>query len=87
VEYLIHPVYVFRQVARVLNSGAPVVLTFSERWFAPKVVQVWKEFHPFEKTGLVLDYFSRSKCFDRLATESLRRLPRPPDDKYAGAMP
>jgi SAM-dependent methyltransferase len=87
VEYLIDPVNVFRQVARVLKPGAPFVLTFSERWFPPKVVQIWKELHPFERMGLVLDYFKQSKTFDCLASESLRGLPRPLDDKYADSMP
>jgi len=83
VEYLIDPVNVFRQVAAALNPGAAFVVTFSDRWFPPKAIQLWKELHPFEKMGLVLEYFRQSQAFHRLATESLRGLPRPSDDKYA----
>ena len=82
VEYLIHPVEVFREVARVLKPGGIFLVTFSERWFPPKAIKLWGELHPFERMGLALDYFCRSGDFADLATESLRGLPRPPDDKY-----
>lgn len=83
VEYLIEPVALFREVARVLRPGAWFALTFSERWFPPKVVRVWIELHPFERVALVLDYFRRAGAFAELHTESLRGLPRPADDQYA----
>jgi SAM-dependent methyltransferase len=53
VEYLINPVDVFKQVARVLKPGSPFIATFSERWFPPKVIQVRTELHPFKRMGLV----------------------------------
>jgi len=87
VEYLINPINVFQQVARALKPGAPFVVTFSERWFPPKVIQLWTQLHPFERMGLVLDYFRQSSAFNHLATESLRGLPRPKDDKYTAMMP
>ena len=86
VEYLIKPIEVFKEVARVLRPGAPFVVSFSERWFPPKVIAVWQEMHPFERMGLVLDYFQKSERFTRLGTESLRGLPRPADDKYAAEL-
>jgi SAM-dependent methyltransferase len=84
VEYLIRPVEVFREVRRVLRAGAPFVLSFSERWFPPKVIRIWTELHPYERLGLVLDWLHRAGGFAGLRTESLRGLPRPADDKYAG---
>lgn len=84
VEYLIRPVEVFREVRRVLRAGAPFVLSFSERWFPPKVIRIWTELHPYERLGLVLDWLHRAGGFAGLGTESLRGLPRPADDKYAG---
>ncbi|MFP5504858.1 MAG: methyltransferase domain-containing protein [Gammaproteobacteria bacterium] len=86
VEYLVNPIEVFRDVARVLRPGAPFVVTFSERWFPPKAIELWSELHPFERMGLVLQYFQRAGGYAELATESLRGLPRPEDDKYAGQM-
>ena len=87
VEYLTRTSAVFREAARVLKPGAPFLVTFSERWFPPKVVRIWTELHPFERMGLVLDYFRRCEGFTALASESVRGLPRPPDDKYARVMP
>ena len=86
VEYLIKPIEVFREVGRVVKPDAPFVVSFSERWFPPKVIAVWQEMHPFERMGLVLDYFKRSESFGELGTESLRGLPRPADDKYAAEL-
>ncbi|HEY9199444.1 MAG TPA: methyltransferase domain-containing protein [Gammaproteobacteria bacterium] len=86
VEYLIRPLEVFKEIQRVLKPGAPFVISFSERWFPPKAIEVWTELHPFERMGLVLQYFQRTGGFTQLGTESLRGLPRPEDDKYAGQM-
>lgn len=86
VEYLIKPIEVFREVARVLKPGAPFIVSFSERWFPPKVIAIWQEMHPFERMGLVLDYFQKTERFYNLGTESLRGLPRPADDKYAAEL-
>jgi ubiquinone/menaquinone biosynthesis C-methylase UbiE len=84
VEYLVKPDAVFRAVRRVLKPGAPFVVTFSERWFPPKAIQLWTLLHPFERLGLVLDYFRRSGQFSELGTETARDWPRPADDQYAG---
>jgi ubiquinone/menaquinone biosynthesis C-methylase UbiE len=87
VEYLVEPVAVFRELARVLQPGAPLVMTFSDRWFPTKAIALWGELHAFERMALVSDYFRKSGGFTDLATESIRGLPRPPDDKYAGQLP
>jgi SAM-dependent methyltransferase len=86
VEYLTRPFEVFAEVARVLAPGAPFVVTFSERWFPSKVVRIWKDLHPFERIGLVIDYFRRSGRYADLHSESIRGLPRPDDDKYADTL-
>ncbi|MEJ2346265.1 MAG: hypothetical protein P8090_12790 [Gammaproteobacteria bacterium] len=68
------------------NALAPVIMTWSERWFPPKVVNIWSELHPFERMGLVTDYFVRAGAYGHLHTESIRGLPRPADDKYAAML-
>jgi SAM-dependent methyltransferase/FKBP-type peptidyl-prolyl cis-trans isomerase 2 len=82
VEYLIDPMAVFDEVARVLKPGGHLVVTFSNRWFPPKAIQLWTELHEFERMGLVLEYFVRTEAFEDLHTYSMRGLPRPHDDKY-----
>ena len=81
------PIEVFRSVRRVLKPGAPFVLTFSERWFPPKVIQLWPAIHPFERVALVLQYFRDAGGFSALGSESARGRFRPDDDKYAGQFP
>ncbi len=83
VEYLTRPVEIFTEVNRVLKPGGRFILTFSNRWFPPKVVKIWQDIHEFERPELVLEYFLKAGGYDNLETWSLRGLPRPQDDKYA----
>ncbi|WP_425443981.1 methyltransferase domain-containing protein [Thioalkalivibrio denitrificans] len=83
VEYLVHPVEVFSEARRVLRPGGRFVVTFSDRWFPPKAIALWEELHPFERMGLVVEYFLAAGGFGGITTWSLQGLPRPPDDKYA----
>jgi methyltransferase family protein len=87
VEYLTRPLEVFADISRVLKPGGTFVVTFSNRWFPPKVVRIWEQIHEFERVGLVMEYFVRSGAFDNLGTYSMRGLPRPRDDKYADELP
>lgn len=87
VEYLIHPLTIFAEVRRTLKSGGRFVLVFANRYFPTKAIRVWTEVHPFERTGLVLEYFLRDGGYTDLNTFSLTGLPRPKDDKYAAQTP
>ncbi len=82
VEYLINPIQCFQELARVLKPEAPFVVTFSHRWFPPKVIRLWTELHLFERMGLVMEYFRKSSGFKELHTESVRGYPRPNADRY-----
>lgn len=82
VEYLVRPAEVFAELYRVLGPGGLLLMSFSDRWFPPKVINIWQEIHAFERPGLVLDYLDKAGLTE-LHTLSLRGLPRPADDKYA----
>ncbi len=82
VEYLTHPIEIFQEIARVTRNDGLFITTFSDRWFPGKEIRPWSELHPFERMGLVLDFFRKSKRFNDLQTESVRGLPRPADDPY-----
>ena len=71
----------------VLRPEGHFVITFSNRWFPPKAIQIWQELHEFERMGLVLDYFINTDGFSELKTYSIRGVPRPADDKYYHQMP
>lgn len=87
VEYLTQPLAIFDEVARVLTPGGVFITTFSDRWFPPKAIRIWQALHPFERMGLVQEFFSHSGRFDKLAAFSSQGWPRPADDKYAGQLP
>lgn len=82
VEYLVRPFEVFREVARVLMPGGVFIVTFSNRWFPPKTITLWREIDEFERTGLVIEYFLQSGVFRDIETYSMRGRPRPFSDKY-----
>jgi SAM-dependent methyltransferase len=86
VEYLTGPLAIFAEVRRVLKADGLFILTFSNRWFPPKVINLWRGLHEFERPGLVLEYFLLCGGFTSLETRSIRGLPRPADDKYAGRL-
>jgi len=83
IEYLIDPVTVTREVARVLKPDGLFIVTFSNRWFPTKAIKLWEKLHDFERMGLVMDHFIQSNLFVNLETYSMRGLPRPAHDKYA----
>lgn len=43
VDYLTRPVEVLREAGRVLKSGAPIVISFSNRCFPTKAVEIWHQ--------------------------------------------
>jgi len=83
VEYLVQPRRVFTEVLRVLRPGGVFVLTFSNRWFPTKAINVWGELHEFERVGLVTQWLQQAG-FGSLHTFSSRGWPRPESDPHAG---
>lgn len=57
VQYLQKPVEVFQEVARVLKSGAPFIVTFSNRCFPSKAVNIWTATDDNDHMQLVGIYF------------------------------
>lgn len=73
VQYLTRPVEVFAEVGRVLRPGAPFVVTFSNRCFPSKAVQIWVSTDDRQHAQLVRRYFELSAGFE--AIESRDRSP------------
>jgi SAM-dependent methyltransferase len=57
IQYVIHPVRLFREVRRVLRPGAPFVVSFSNRCFPTKAVAVWLDTDDQQHVRLVRTYF------------------------------
>ena len=66
VQYLIHPLEVFAEVGRVLKSGAPFIVTFSNRMFPTKAVAIWANASEQQRVDLVGYYFARSAAFEKI---------------------
>ena len=64
VDYLIRPVEVFAEVARVLRPGGRFVVTFSNRCFPTKVIRGWALADAAGCVAIVTRYFGLSGGFD-----------------------
>jgi SAM-dependent methyltransferase len=64
VQYLTQPVEVFREVGRVLKPGGQYIVSFSNRMFPTKAVQIWREASEPERVLLVEQYFNEAGLFE-----------------------
>jgi SAM-dependent methyltransferase len=82
VDYLVRPVAVFGEVARVLRPGGRFVVTFSNRCFPTKAIRGWLATDDRGHLQIVAAYFAAADRFRDLRGE---RLPTPPggDPLYA----
>jgi SAM-dependent methyltransferase len=64
VQYLLQPVAVFRDVARILKPGAPYVVVFSNRMFPTKAILAWRARDDQGHIALVTRYFVASGAYD-----------------------
>lgn len=75
VDYLVRPVPVFAEVARVLEPGGVFACTFSNRCFPTKAIRGWLSSDDAGRAGIVGEYFRRAGGFS--APVATRR-PTPP---------
>jgi SAM-dependent methyltransferase len=69
VQYLIHPVEVFREVARVLKPGGVSIVSFSNRCFPTKAVRIWSEGSDEQHIALVHHYYELAGGFATVKVE------------------
>ena len=63
VDYLVRPVEVFADVARVLKPGGLFVITFSNRCFPTKAIRGWLANDDMGRLAIVRAYFEASGAF------------------------
>jgi SAM-dependent methyltransferase len=64
VDYLVQPIEVFAEVARVVRPGGHFVCTFSNRCFPTKAIRGWLYASDAQHGEIVAEYFRRSGRFD-----------------------
>lgn len=64
VQYLVRPVDVFREVARVLAPGGLHVVAISHRMFAEKAIALWQSISMEDRVRLVGAYFALAGSWD-----------------------
>jgi SAM-dependent methyltransferase len=69
IQYVLHPIQVFREVRRVLRPGAPFVVSFSNRCFPTKAVAVWLGTSDVQHRMLVRSYFEAAGGWGDVADE------------------
>ena len=67
VDYLVRPVEVFREVARVLRPGGVVVVTFSNRCFPTKAIRGWLQADDEGRVEIVRQYLEDAGGFGRIS--------------------
>lgn len=83
VDYMVYPVEVFKNVARVLKPGGLFLVIFSNRMFPEKAVKVWQESSEEERVLIVDEFFRLSNGFEPCRYFVSKKKARPVDDKYA----
>lgn len=84
-EYLTQPMAVLAELQRALKPGGRLIVTFSNRYFPPKAIHLWKNLHPAERLGWVTQCLLNAG-FSECETLLERGLKRPLDDRYAAQL-
>jgi SAM-dependent methyltransferase len=82
IDYLVRPMEVLAEVARVLRPGGIVVLTFSNRCFPTKVIRGWLGADDATRVAIVRAYLEQAGGFEPVSAQ--RRTPEhaPGDPLY-----
>ena len=82
IDYLVRPVEVFEEAARVLRGGGALVVTFSNRCFPSKAIRAWLAADDRQRCAIVATYFAAVGRFGP-TTVQLRNPTSPGDPLYA----
>lgn len=82
-QYLIRPVEVFASVARILRPGAPLIVTYSNRLFPTKAVELWQRIGMADRGRLVSIYCWEAKGFRDVEARDISPAPGASDPLWA----
>jgi SAM-dependent methyltransferase len=83
IDYLVHPIEVVAEIARVVRSGGHAVMTFSNRCFPTKAIRGWLALDDERRCWLVAEYFRLAGGFDEPQTLLCTPPDTPGDPLYA----
>lgn len=69
IDYLVQPLAVFPEIARVLRPGGLFVCTFSNRCFPTKAIRGWLATDDAGRVAIVRRYFEHTKGFESPSDE------------------
>lgn len=75
VQYLVNPLAVFDDVARVLRPGGLIAVSFSNRMFPTKAVAIWRATGDAGHGRLVADYLNDTRKFEDTAIDNISPQP------------
>jgi SAM-dependent methyltransferase len=73
IQYLVRPLEVFKEIARVLGAGGQVIISTSHRCFPTKAIRAFHEHSPKNRLQLIAEYIRHTDGFG--APEILDRSP------------
>ena len=83
IQYLIQPIAIFSEIARVLRPGAPCAVTFSNRMFPTKAIAVWRALGDEDHARLVGYYFTEAGGFEEPVYEDISPFPGETDPLFS----
>ncbi|KAK3272199.1 hypothetical protein CYMTET_19489, partial [Cymbomonas tetramitiformis] len=82
VDYLNKPMEVMREVNRVLKPGGLAIMSFSNRCFPTKVIQIWNQTNDAQHVFIVASYFKYAGNFGEITTLDISPNPGRSDPMY-----
>jgi ubiquinone/menaquinone biosynthesis C-methylase UbiE len=83
VDYLVRPIEVFADVARVLRPGGHLVCTFSNRCFPTKAIRGWLTSSDEQHCEIVAEYFRLAGAYEDPQVQRRTRPDHPGDPLFA----
>ncbi|MBL7005217.1 MAG: class I SAM-dependent methyltransferase [Gammaproteobacteria bacterium] len=80
VQYIRDLRYTLKEIHRVLKVGGKVIFNYSEKEMLNKMLNIWKELHPFERMAYILQHLRDTQGFDNLHSHSIIGMHRNYDD-------
>ena len=83
VDYLVRPLEIFDEAARVLRTGGAFVCTFSNRCFPTKAIRGWLAADDYAHLEIVSEYFHRSHGWGEVTAQRRTSIDHRGDPLYA----